>query len=251
MLIAEHSMCQPGRPGPIAVSQDGSPGLRALPEREVADVVLAVLVGLDPLPHPQLVRVEAGQPPVGRPRGDPEEDRAVVGPVGVAALEQRPDERDDLVDVARSPAAGRPGVVIRRRAASARKRSQVPLGERPRWSRRSAAAPRMILSSMSVMFITQVTGVATPAQVADEQVREQERAEVADVGRSVDGRAAGVDAGPDPARSGTNGRVSPDRVSCSRSVIAPRLERRDGTSAEIARPAALGAVEVAASTPSR
>ena len=24
--IAEHSMCQPGRPGPIAVSHDGSPG---------------------------------------------------------------------------------------------------------------------------------------------------------------------------------------------------------------------------------
>ena len=25
MLIAEHSMCQPGRPGPMAVSHDGSP----------------------------------------------------------------------------------------------------------------------------------------------------------------------------------------------------------------------------------
>ena len=29
MLIAEHSMCQPGRPGPIAVSHDGSPGFGA------------------------------------------------------------------------------------------------------------------------------------------------------------------------------------------------------------------------------
>ena len=27
MLIAEHSMCQPGRPAPIDVSQLGSPGL--------------------------------------------------------------------------------------------------------------------------------------------------------------------------------------------------------------------------------
>ena len=27
MLIAEHSMCQPGRPSPIAVDHDGSPGL--------------------------------------------------------------------------------------------------------------------------------------------------------------------------------------------------------------------------------
>ena len=26
MLIAEHSMCQPGRPAPIAVSHEGSPG---------------------------------------------------------------------------------------------------------------------------------------------------------------------------------------------------------------------------------
>ena len=26
MLIAEHSMCQPGRPSPIAVDHDGSPG---------------------------------------------------------------------------------------------------------------------------------------------------------------------------------------------------------------------------------
>ena len=99
MLIAEHSMCQPGRPGPIAVSHDGSPGLGPFHSGEVADVVLAVLVGLDPLPDPQPLGVEAGQPPVGRPRRDPEEDRAVVGPVGVAALEQRRDELDDLVDV--------------------------------------------------------------------------------------------------------------------------------------------------------
>ncbi len=29
MLIAEHSMCQPGRPGPQGESQEGSPGLTA------------------------------------------------------------------------------------------------------------------------------------------------------------------------------------------------------------------------------
>ena len=27
MAMAEHSMCQPGRPGPQGLSQDGSPGL--------------------------------------------------------------------------------------------------------------------------------------------------------------------------------------------------------------------------------
>ena len=89
MLIAEHSMCQPGRPGPIGGLPRRLARLGALPQREVADVVLAVLVGLDPLPHPQSVGVEARQPTVRRPRRDPEEDRPVVGPVGVAALEQR------------------------------------------------------------------------------------------------------------------------------------------------------------------
>ena len=84
MLIAEHSMCQPGRPGPIAVSHDGSPGFGALPEGEVADVVLAVLVGLDALADAELLRVEPREPAVGGPARDPEEDRAVVGPVGVA-----------------------------------------------------------------------------------------------------------------------------------------------------------------------
>ena len=57
----------------------------------------------------------------------------------------------------------------------------------------SAAAPRMILSSMSVRFMTHVTRRPAVAQVADEQVREQERAEVADVGGPVDRGAAAVD----------------------------------------------------------
>ena len=123
MLIAEHSMCQPGRPGADRRVPRRLAGLRALPEREVADVVLAVFVGLDPLADPQLLGIEAGQPPVRRPRRDPEEDRAVVGAIGVAPLEQGLDQRDDLVDV-----LGRPrqdvGRVIRSAAASARKRAR-------------------------------------------------------------------------------------------------------------------------------
>ena len=89
MLIAEHSMCQPGRPGPERRVPRRLAGLRALPQREVADVGLAVLVGLDALPDPELVGVETGQAPVRRPRVDPEEDRAVVRPIGVALLEER------------------------------------------------------------------------------------------------------------------------------------------------------------------
>ena len=40
--IAEHSMCQPGRPLPHGLSQPGSPRLGGLPEREVERVALAL-----------------------------------------------------------------------------------------------------------------------------------------------------------------------------------------------------------------
>ena len=99
-----------------------------------------------------------------------------------------------------------------------------------------AAAPRMILSSMSVMFITQRHRVAAPAQVADEQVGEQERAEVADVGRPVDGRAARVDADPAGARAARTG-ASP-RTACRAGGASSGAPRRVAiASAEIDRPA--------------
>ena len=63
MLIAEHSICQPGRPWPTIVDHDGSPSLAALPQGEVADVVLAVVVGRDPLADAGFVRVERASLP--------------------------------------------------------------------------------------------------------------------------------------------------------------------------------------------
>jgi hypothetical protein len=36
-------------------------GLGALPEREVADLLLGIFVGLDPFADPELVGIEAGQ----------------------------------------------------------------------------------------------------------------------------------------------------------------------------------------------
>ena len=41
--MAEHSMCQPGRPRPHGLGQDGSPWLGALPEREITRIALAWL----------------------------------------------------------------------------------------------------------------------------------------------------------------------------------------------------------------
>ena len=111
-------------------------GLGPLPQGEVPDVVLAVFVGLDPLPDPQPLGVQAGQPAVGGPRRDPEEDRAVVGPVGMAALEQGRDERDDLLDVVGWPAAARRGASSGAASASARKAAD-SVRRRRRWARPS------------------------------------------------------------------------------------------------------------------
>ena len=85
MLIAEHSMCQPGRPGPIAVSHDGSPGFGPFQSAKSRTSSLPYSSASTRSPTRSCVGIEPGQPAVGRPRGDPEEDRAVVGPVGVAA----------------------------------------------------------------------------------------------------------------------------------------------------------------------
>ena len=61
MLIAEHSMCQPGRPSPHGESHVGSPGLRRLPEDEVLDVLLLVLVVGDAVAAARLRQVDAAR----------------------------------------------------------------------------------------------------------------------------------------------------------------------------------------------
>ena len=137
------------------------------------------------------------------------------------------------------------GGVIRSAAASARNRSSVAVGELARCRSPAAAAPRMILSSMSVMFMTQVTAEPAPAQVADEQVGEQERPEVADVGRAVDRRAAAVDAGRGRARAARAAASRPVSVSCSRMRHRAALRRSRRPSARSTRPAPSVAVEVA------
>ena len=93
--ITEHSMCQPGRPSPQGEGQRGVlAGLRRLPEREVARVLLARvrLAVLD------LVGALPREPAVVGEARDPEVDVA-VDRVGEAALDELLDERDDLRDV--------------------------------------------------------------------------------------------------------------------------------------------------------
>ena len=149
--------------------------------------------------RPRRARRRASRPgssrasaPVRRPRRDPEEDRAVVGAVGVAARRAasgRASTICGMCSVARGSASGR---VIPSASASARNRLGVAVGElagRDALGRR--AADDLVVDVGEVHDPGHAQ--AAVAQVADEQVGEQERPEVADVGRAVDRRAAAVD----------------------------------------------------------
>ena len=81
-----------------------------------------------------------------------------------------------------------------------------------------------------------------PAQVPDEQVGEQERAEVADVGRSVDGRAG--TSRRRRSRRGPRTRASPPTACRADGASSDRLDGRDRQRRD-GPPRALGAVEVA------
>ena len=105
--IAEHSMCQPGRPGPHGLGHDALSrlgGLAALPQGEVARVALAAGVGV--LGRLHVVEALPGQLAVRRPRAHVEVDvaRAVGRGVGVPLLDQLLDQRDHLGHV---PGRGR------------------------------------------------------------------------------------------------------------------------------------------------
>ena len=93
----------------------------------------------------------------------------------------------------------------------------------------------MILSSMSVMFMTQVTRSPRQREVAHEEVGEQERAEVADVRRAVDRRPQRVDADLVGAERHERSGLAGQRVVQADRHRRPRPSR--GASARIDRPA--------------
>ena len=107
----------------------------------------------------------------------------------------------------------------------------------------AAAAPRMILSSMSVMFMTHVTGQPRQRRWRTSRSANRKRPEVADVGRAVDRRAARVD----PDRSGAERHERPGLA--GQRVVEADGHRAASTMATAQRrdrpPGALGAVEVA------
>ena len=144
-----------------------------------------------------------------------------------------------MCSVARGRTSGR---VIRSASASARKRVEVAVGQlADAIPGRRGAADDLVVDVGDVHH--PADRVAAPAQVADEQVGEQERAEVADVGRAVDRRPARVDADDVVAerheRPGLAARVSCRRTRHGEPRCVASGERADRP------PGALGAVQVA------
>ena len=96
MDILVHSMCQPGRPGPQGLSQDGSPGRGALPQGEVHRV-LFVLVYLDAAARLHPLQSTVAQLAVALAALHAEEHVTARG-VGMAGVHQPADGLDDGAD---------------------------------------------------------------------------------------------------------------------------------------------------------
>ena len=137
VAMAEHSRCQPGRPGPQGVSQDGSPGLAPFHSAKSRGSRLAPAPSVSPAGRMCSSRWP-GQAAVVRLGADVEVDVA-AGRVGVAGLDQPPHQHDHLGHV-----PGGPRLDVRRQAAEhvvgAGEGALVPLGHRP--PRRRPAAGR-------------------------------------------------------------------------------------------------------------
>ncbi len=182
----------PARP---ARTDLGVPGglarLGRLPQGEVVDALLLVLVGIAAGPGPAVLEADLGQAPIGRELVDGEIDRAVLA-VGDALVEQRPDEGDHAGDVL---GIGGPRVVIGRQDVQ-----PVPFGEEGldvgRGVCRQADSLGVGPLDGLVVDVRDVHDVEDPVapveQEALEEVLEDVGAPIADMGVVVDGRAAGV-----------------------------------------------------------
>ena len=225
----------PARP---ALADRGRPAglarLGALPDREVAHVVLAVLVRLDALADALRIRVEARQAAVRGPAGDAEEDRAVVGAIGVARSSS----------VSMSATISGMCSVARGITSGLRDAQHVagPPGTSAVW--RAVSSPMVIALARRVAddLVVHVGDVhhpgdreALPGEVAAQQVGEEEAAEVADVRGRIDGRAAAVHADRARLERLEGLQRAAERVAERRRLIAP--PRRRSRSREIIRPA--------------
>ena len=176
-------MCQPGRPRPPRRVPGGVlAGLRRLPEREVAGILLQRV----PLLLFHLVGTLARQAPVLGIAGDPEVDVSAHR-VGVVALDQLLDERDDAGHVLR-----RLRQLVGEAEAEIADVLEVPLA-RPRRELGACSGGRVVDLVVHVRDVVDERRVvaALPEPRAQPHA-DDERPRVADVRPLVDGRPAEV-----------------------------------------------------------
>ena len=151
--MAEHSMCQPGRPGPPGARPLRLARLGRFPQREVERAAL-LLADLDARAGLEIVWALSGQSAVRGKPADGIVDVAARG-VGEALVAEAADESDDVRDVgggARLVVGGAiPSATMSDAIASSYLRATAS-AEIP-----SACARRMILSSTSVTLRTNRT----------------------------------------------------------------------------------------------
>ena len=187
MLMAEHSMCQPGRPRPKGASHCAQAGSSdfAFQSTKSRAFSLSYLSVSTRAPAFMPDDVEPGQPAVLGKGGDAEVDAAVVR-VGVAAGHQPLDEGDHLGDVL-GGAGDDLGLLHAAASSMSSQKAAIQGAVKVAMSWPAASACWMIRSSTSVMFMTSSTCHPLYLQGAAQQVRGHEGAEVSDVAAVVDG----------------------------------------------------------------
>ena len=234
--IAEHSRCQPGKPSP----QRGVGHLSIRPSPaafQSAKSAGVALVGLDlaAMARPQRVERVPGQRAVVGERRDRVVDVAVVADVGVARVHQLLGELEHLGDV-----LGRPREDVRRQDVQQRRvgveRGLVGVGDlRRRLVLEAGRDEHPVLAAVEPL-VAEVADVGdvldvehVDAVVEDDppdEVGEEERPQVADVGVAVDGRAARVHPEPRGRRAARRARRARVRVLRRRSVTARSSDPR-------------------------
>jgi hypothetical protein len=204
--MAEHSMCQPGRPATAIPAGDGRgrlAGLRGLPQDEVEG---RALVGgdLDPGARLHLVEGPLRQAAVIRHRGDVEQ-HVIRRHVGVAGPDQGLDHRHHLGDVVGGAGLDEAGSRARTFTSSG---MSTPRSRTSRWNcarravgqvadaRHRLLSPRvdLVIDVGDVTHIGDVLGAIEMAQQPEQHVEDDDRPRIADMGIVIDRRAADIHA---------------------------------------------------------
>ena len=97
--MTEHSMCQPGRPGPIGRVPEASPGFGRLPQGEIAGAVFFIFVHIDARAIFHSRKIFLGKLAVAGKFCDAKVIGAIVGAIGEALFLQLRNELRHLLNM--------------------------------------------------------------------------------------------------------------------------------------------------------